>query len=503
MRTVIIGAGLGGLSAGLRLARSGHDVTVVDRDPAPSGDVGHAFADWQRPSVAQWRQYHVFRARARIELERSLPAVLERLAEIGIASPHDDELAALPVRRPVLEWVLRREVEQCRGVDVHAATAVGSLLFDDRLRRVTGVRLAGGGEIRAELVIDAAGRRSPVGGWIDSVGYDVPPVQQMSSGIAYYTRYYKTLPGADAAVLRHGGVELSEHGFMGHALAMGDAGTIGAIFVVPVGVPAFRRLATVDGWEAAVAFFPRMSEVLHAGVRVPIMAPAAMHGLDDAMSPWQPDGVRGPRGLVHLGDSWLVTNPNLAWGSSVALAHAGALGDSFDEHGPDVDGAVENFHQPTSSEVEQLFASACETDRALQRRWALPSERPSAAELEREALLFSLGRLARHGSVSAALRLGRRMNLLEPPDALWHAEDLLATAREELVRVPFDANRRPAGPDRDEFLTTIGSPRSEPTRLEPGHGRSTDVLPSGLVDVQQGGLPGDGCQRRSFDHAGS
>ena len=83
-------------------------------------------------------------------------------------------------------------------------------------------------------------------------------------------------------MLRNGGVELTDDGFMGHAVAMGDADTIGAIFVVPAAAPAFRRLAAVDGWDSAVAFFPRLGEILDADLRAPIMAPAAMHGLDDA-----------------------------------------------------------------------------------------------------------------------------------------------------------------------------------------------------------------------------
>ncbi|MPY40968.1 FAD-dependent oxidoreductase, partial [Streptomyces phyllanthi] len=34
-RVVIVGAGLGGLSAALRLAAAGREVTVVEREPVP------------------------------------------------------------------------------------------------------------------------------------------------------------------------------------------------------------------------------------------------------------------------------------------------------------------------------------------------------------------------------------------------------------------------------------------------------------------------------------
>jgi 2-polyprenyl-6-methoxyphenol hydroxylase-like FAD-dependent oxidoreductase len=38
MRAVIVGAGPTGLYTGMALARRGHEVTIIDRDPEPSGD---------------------------------------------------------------------------------------------------------------------------------------------------------------------------------------------------------------------------------------------------------------------------------------------------------------------------------------------------------------------------------------------------------------------------------------------------------------------------------
>jgi 2-polyprenyl-6-methoxyphenol hydroxylase-like FAD-dependent oxidoreductase len=38
MRAVIVGAGPTGLYTGMALARRGHEVTIIDRDPGPSGD---------------------------------------------------------------------------------------------------------------------------------------------------------------------------------------------------------------------------------------------------------------------------------------------------------------------------------------------------------------------------------------------------------------------------------------------------------------------------------
>ena len=53
LRAVVIGAGIGGLSATLRLAHAGLAVTVIDMAPAPGGKMR------TRASVAGDRRAHV------------------------------------------------------------------------------------------------------------------------------------------------------------------------------------------------------------------------------------------------------------------------------------------------------------------------------------------------------------------------------------------------------------------------------------------------------------
>ncbi|HVI36983.1 MAG TPA: FAD-dependent oxidoreductase, partial [Gaiellales bacterium] len=58
---VIVGAGIGGLSAALLLSRDGHRVVVCERDPAPVPDTNEeVWSDWSRPGIPQSRLGHAF-----------------------------------------------------------------------------------------------------------------------------------------------------------------------------------------------------------------------------------------------------------------------------------------------------------------------------------------------------------------------------------------------------------------------------------------------------------
>ena len=73
-RIIVIGAGVGGLTSGMLLARDGHDVTVLERDPAPPpGGPDDAWEQWERRGVNQFRMIHMFLPRFRALLETELP----------------------------------------------------------------------------------------------------------------------------------------------------------------------------------------------------------------------------------------------------------------------------------------------------------------------------------------------------------------------------------------------------------------------------------------------
>ena len=68
-RVIVIGGGVVGSCAAMMLARDGHDVTVLERDPAPPPDPEVAWTEWERRGVNQFRMLHFFLARFRALME--------------------------------------------------------------------------------------------------------------------------------------------------------------------------------------------------------------------------------------------------------------------------------------------------------------------------------------------------------------------------------------------------------------------------------------------------
>src|SRR5690606_26037109 len=89
-------------------------------------------------------------------------------------------------QRSTFEWLLRRRVLEADNVHVLHATARG-LVADAERKRVTGVRLASGETIDADLVVDATGRGSKSSNWVEDLGYDRPKTQHLRAFQGYTT----------------------------------------------------------------------------------------------------------------------------------------------------------------------------------------------------------------------------------------------------------------------------------------------------------------------------
>src|SRR2546430_15253265 len=83
----VLGAGLCGLSTAMLLARDGHQVTILERDPAAPPEPTQAWEAWERRGVNQIRLPHLMLPPWRARAARGVPVALGQLPAAGRPRP--------------------------------------------------------------------------------------------------------------------------------------------------------------------------------------------------------------------------------------------------------------------------------------------------------------------------------------------------------------------------------------------------------------------------------
>lgn len=204
---LVIGAGVGGLLAARVLAEHFGRVTVLDRDELPQGPE-------PRKGVPQGRHLHSLAVRGSEVLEGFFPGLDEKLAGAGCpeVDQAEDTITDTPagrlprfdsgivmraVSRDLLEWRIRRRLQNYPNIHFVQSREVTGLLHNEPTREVTGVRTrVRGGDlteenVSADLVVDAAGQSSRSPRWLAEIGYGEPPEKLVDAGLGYATRWYR------------------------------------------------------------------------------------------------------------------------------------------------------------------------------------------------------------------------------------------------------------------------------------------------------------------------
>ncbi|HEX8572965.1 MAG TPA: NAD(P)/FAD-dependent oxidoreductase [Allosphingosinicella sp.] len=346
----VAGCGIGGLAAALLLARDGHRVRLYERFDAP------------RPIGSG------------LMIQPTGLAVLDRLglaAALAAAAAPVDRLVgrAEPSGRIVLdvryEWLRRPEA---RGLGVHRAAlfdilhraVVAEGIGIDTGRTVAGRREGrllfadGGRSERHDLLVDALGSASP-------------------------------LAGGSARPLAYGALWASldwVEGFDETALEQRYRRASAMTGLLPVGVaPGCARRQAAFFWslreDRLADWRERGLEPWKAEVRAlwPATAPLldqieSSDRLTFARYAHRTLGEPAGAGLIHIGDSWHSTSPQLGQGANMALLDAWALAAALREE----DGieaalrravALRRFHVRLYQALSLLFTPAYQSDGAL------------------------------------------------------------------------------------------------------------------------------------------
>jgi 2-polyprenyl-6-methoxyphenol hydroxylase-like FAD-dependent oxidoreductase len=352
-KIVVVGGGACGLATALMLAADSHDVTVLERDPAPPpGTPEDAWFGWERKGVNQFRMLHLFASRWRQIVEAELPDVAKALDAAGALRFNpmadapaeftggwrdgDERYELLTGRRPVVEAVLAQVTANTPGVTIRRGTAVEGLRTGqpsaDGVPHVIGVRTADGDDIDADLVIDASGRRSPLPRWLEEIGARAPHQEVEDSGFVYYGRYFRSDDGSLPPII--GGI-LQHYDSTSTLTLPADNGTWGVGMIGSAKDPQLRKLADTETWMRTVRSYPL---VAHWVEGEPLdESPAVMAKIEDRYRRFVVDGTPVATGVLAVGDSWACTNPSLGRGVSIGLIHVQALRDhlratSLDDH---------------------------------------------------------------------------------------------------------------------------------------------------------------------------
>ncbi|WP_326563275.1 FAD-dependent oxidoreductase [Micromonospora sp. NBC_01796] len=334
-RAVVLGGSIAGLMAARVLSDHAEEVLIIERDPSEV-DVG------PRPGVPQGSQVHALLPAGQAQLERWFPGFAKEAFQAGAPLPTGGtgkvflngvlrtapmsrpQVPGLITTRPFLEALVRKRTLAIGNITMVPGRADG-LVFDGNRVAATRYVPDGGTEpvtVTTDLVVDAMGRSSRLGDWLDNSGWTRPPMRRMPIKLNYATALYKrdeqvsdawvavaqTTPG-DGRVARIGGINSVENDQW---------------IMLVAGYDNDRPTRDVEDFtNRCREHFPKaFRDIAEHGQRIGDVA--TYHQADSRRRDFH-ELDRLPAGLVAAGDSVASFNPIYGQGMTSAALHASCL----------------------------------------------------------------------------------------------------------------------------------------------------------------------------------
>jgi 2-polyprenyl-6-methoxyphenol hydroxylase-like FAD-dependent oxidoreductase len=406
VRVAIIGAGPAGLFLGSALARRGHTVTAVDRDPGPLGE-----DRWDRRGVMQFHHAHAFRPTVMEALDREVPAAAEAWLALG-AEPVRGEMGPVPdallghrSTRELFERALRAAACATPGFTLQPGH-VDSVV--ERDGRAVGI-VVDGATYDADLVVDASGRngratrglgrRAEIGG---------------PCGQAYVDRVYRLRPGAEPGPMANPiAWQADLDGYLSLVFRH-ERGLFSALIVRSVADDSLRDLRLTAAFDAAAAAIPGL-DVWTDPERAEPVTDVLPGGplLNVYRSQCTEDGDLVLPGLVFVGDSVATTTPIFGRGITTTLWQCEALLSLLDHDLQDLGGVGLAFDAWADDLMRPWVEDHIHLDGDRVGRWSgrdvdleapLPSDLILSAAHVRPEIMASAGGYLTMAALPASLR---------------------------------------------------------------------------------------------------
>ncbi|BBX96622.1 FAD-binding oxidoreductase [Mycobacterium lacus] len=205
---VVIGGSIAGIAAAKVCSETFDRVIVLEKDGPHRRREG-------RPGAAQgWHLHHLLTA-GQIELERFFPGIVDDMVREGAfrvdmaaqyrirlggtwKKPGTSDIEIVCAGRPLLEWCVRRRLDDEPRVDFRYESEVTDLVFDRAANSVIGVAVQHeDGQLEvvpAEFVVDASGKNTRVPEFLERIGIGAPEVEQDIINCFYSTMQHRVPP---------------------------------------------------------------------------------------------------------------------------------------------------------------------------------------------------------------------------------------------------------------------------------------------------------------------